>query len=408
MSFFQVIFEALESLTVNKLRSFLTVLGIVIGVAAVIAMLAIGRGAQVSIDSQINSLGTNLVYVFAGGDENVRNPRPLTIGDAEALADPAQAPSILYAAPVIQGSDTVSTRGQGIRTTIVAVGPEYAIVSNLTTTEGQFITAEHISQRSAVVVLGSEVAESLFGRTQNLVGESVRISNQVYQVVGVLESKGGSGFGSSDDRVIVPLTTAQSRLLRREARDQVDSIQVQARSAEAVPAAIEEINAILTARHNTPLKEPDFNLLNQQDFLETAAQITGVFTLFLGGIAGISLLVGGIGIMNIMYVTVSERTREIGLRKALGARKWDIMLQFLSESALLSLIGGIIGIVLAWGISLLIGFIAAQNDVEITPLIQLDSVLLATLFSAGVGLFFGFYPARRASNLQPVEALRYE
>ena len=407
MNLLQVFYEALESLTVNKLRAFLTVLGIVIGVAAVIAMLAIGRGAQNSIDSQINSLGTNLIYITPGGAD-VRNPRPLTTGDAAALADPQQAPSILYATAVIQGRDTVSTRGQSIQTSIVAAEPEYIIVTNLVTTEGQFIDASQIKLRAAVVVLGSEVAESLFGRTNNLVGESVRISNQVFQVIGVLESKGGGAFGSQDDRVIVPLTTAQSRLLRRANRDQVDTIQVQARTPETVPSAITEINQILNARHQTSPDQPDFTMLNQQDFLDIASSITGVFTLFLGGIAGISLLVGGIGIMNIMFVSVSERTREIGLRKALGARKRDIMIQFLSESALLSLIGGIIGIILAWGISILIGFIAARNDVAITPSIQIDSVLLATLFSAAVGVFFGFYPARRAAGLQPVEALRYE
>lgn len=407
MNLLQVFYEALESLMVNKLRAFLTVLGIVIGVAAVIAMLAIGRGAQQSIDSQINSLGTNLIYITPGG-EDVRNPRPLTTSDAAALADPQQAPSILYATAVIQGRDTVSTQGQSIQTSIVAAEPEYMIVTNLEIAEGQFIDAGQIRLRSAVVVLGSEVAKSLFGRTSNLVGESIRISNQVFQVIGLLESKGGGAFGSQDDRVIVPLTTAQSRLLRRANRDQVDTIQVQARSSESVPSAITEINKILNARHQTSANQPDFTLLNQQDFLDIAASVTGVFTLFLGGIAGISLLVGGIGIMNIMFVSVSERTREIGLRKALGARKRDIMIQFLSESALLSLIGGIIGILLAWGISILIGFIAARNDVAITPSIQIDSVLLATLFSAAVGVFFGFYPARRAAGLQPVEALRYE
>jgi putative ABC transport system permease protein len=409
MSIIQIILEALESLSHNKLRSILTVLGIVIGVAAVISMLAIGTGAQESINTQINALGSNLVYVMPGGGEDVRNAAPLTTDDAEALADPVQAPSILYAAPVIQGGAQVSTRGESLFTSLLAVGPEYAIVSNLTTSEGQFISNDHINSRAAVVVLGSEVAEALFGKTSGLVGEKVRISNQVYRVIGVLESVGGSSMlGSQDDRVIVPLTTAQSRLIRREGRNEVDTIYVQARSAEVVPSAVEEINRILATRHGTTVSEPDFNLLNMQDIQAAASSITGVLTIFLGGIAGISLLVGGIGIMNIMYVTVSERTREIGLRKALGARKWNILVQFLAESALLSLIGGIIGILLAQGISLLVGFIAVQYDVQITPLVQLDAVLLATLFSAGVGLFFGFYPARRAANLQPVEALRYE
>jgi putative ABC transport system permease protein len=406
MNLAQILYEALESLTVNKLRSFLTVLGIVIGVAAVIAMLAIGRGAEQSINNQINSLGTNVLYIFSGG-QDVRNPRPLTTGDVAAISDPIQAPAVLRATAVIQGNGTVATRGESIRTSIIAIEPEYAALTNLNTTEGQFITADHLQGRSAVVVLGSEVAEGLFGRTTNLVGENIRIDNQVFRVVGVLESKGGSGFGSQDDRVIVPLTTAQSRILRRSTRDTVDQIIVQARSSEAVPQAVAQVESVLSARHGTGDRQ-DFTLLNQQDILSIAGSITGVLTLFLGGIAGISLLVGGIGIMNIMYVTVSERTREIGLRKALGARKFDILVQFLAESAMLSLIGGIIGIILAYGISLLVGFIAKQNDVDITPLVQTDSILLATLFSAAVGLFFGFYPARRAAGLQPVEALRYE
>ncbi len=407
MNFLQIIYEALESLTVNKLRSFLTVLGIVIGVAAVIAMLAIGRGAQQSINDQINSLGTNVIYVFSGG-QDVRNPRPLTTDDVAAISDPAQAPAVLRATPIMQGSSTVSIRGESLRTNIVGVEPQYADLTNLTTSEGTFVTESQLQQRSAVVVLGTDVADGLFGRTTDLVGESVRIDNQVFRVIGVLESKGGGGFGSQDNRVIVPMTTAQSRILRRSTRQTVDQIIVQARSSEEMTAAVEQVKSLLNARHRTTPDHQDFNLINQQDILNIAGSITGVLTLFLGGIAGISLLVGGIGIMNIMYVTVSERTREIGLRKALGARKFDIMVQFLSESALLSLIGGLIGILVAQGISLLVGFIAARNDVAITPLIQTDSILLATLFSAAVGLFFGFYPARRAANLQPVEALRYE
>ena len=407
MNFIQIIYEALESLTVNKLRSFLTVLGIVIGVAAVIAMLAIGRGAEQSINDQINSLGTNVIYVFSGG-QDVRNPRPLTTDDVAALSDPAQAPAVLRATSVMQGNSTVSTRGESLRTSVVGVEPQYADLTNLNTTEGTFVTEAHIQQRAAVVVLGTDVADGLFGRTSNLVGEKVRIDNQVFSVVGVLESKGGGGFGSQDNRVIVPLTTAQSRVLRRTTRQTVDQIIVQARSSEEMTLAVEQVKAVLNARHRTEPDRSDFTTINQQDILNIAGSITGILTLFLGGIAGISLLVGGIGIMNIMYVTVSERTREIGLRKALGARKFDILVQFLSESALLSLIGGIIGILVAQGISLLVGFIAAQNDVAITPLIQTDSILLATLFSAAVGLFFGFYPARRAANLQPVEALRYE
>jgi putative ABC transport system permease protein len=281
-------------------------------------------------------------------------------------------------------------------------------VSNLDTSEGSGISQENLDKRAAVAVLGSDVAQSLFGRIQDLVGESIRVQGQPFRVIGVLESKGGTGFGSQDNRILVPLTTAQSRLVQRNSREQVDMILVQGVSTERLDQTVSQIERVLAARHRTSLDELDFSLLNQQDILDIAQQITGILTIFLGGIAGISLLVGGIGIMNIMLVTVSERTREIGLRKAVGARSRDILVQFLAESALLSLLGGVLGILLAWLIALAVGAIAARSDVAITPLIEWDAVLLATIFSAAVGLFFGFYPARRASSLQPVEALRYE
>jgi putative ABC transport system permease protein len=240
------------------------------------------------------------------------------------------------------------------------------------------------------------------------VDETVRIEGQPFRVIGVLESKGGSAFANQDDQVLVPLTTAQTRLLRRGSRDRVDMLLVQAVSAQAVPQAGEEIAQILRARHRTDVGADDFTILTQQDFLDTAQTITGVLTIFLGGIAAISLLVGGIGIMNIMLVSVTERTREIGLRKALGARKLDILVQFLTESSVLSLIGGLVGIAFGWLISFIVGRIAAANNADITPAIGLDTILLATLFSTAVGLFFGLYPANRAANLEPVEALRYE
>jgi putative ABC transport system permease protein len=252
------------------------------------------------------------------------------------------------------------------------------------------------------------VADNLFGRKGGLVGETVRVEGQPFRVIGVLESKGGSGFGSEDNRIMVPLTTAQTRLLRRATRDRVDMLVVQASSADAVAQATDEISQILRARHRTEIGADDFTILSQQDFLTTVQTITGVFTIFLGGIAAISLLVGGIGIMNIMLVSVTERTREIGLRKALGARRIDIMVQFLTESALLSMFGGLIGIGLGAAIALAVGKIAAARGTPITPAIGIDTILLATLFSTAVGLFFGLYPANRAASLEPVEALRYE
>jgi putative ABC transport system permease protein len=409
MKFIQALVEALESLSANKMRSGLTILGIVIGVAAVIAMISIGRGAQNTITGSIQGIGTNLIFVFRGGSSgDVRNPKPLTLGDADAIADPFQAPSVAGVAPELNGQVKVTYGGESTNTSIEGVTPAYATVRNISLTEGQFINEEQILSRSSVVLLGQDVADKLFGRKEGLVGETVRIEGQPFRVTGVLTSKGGSSFSNEDDRVIVPLSTAQTRLLRRSNRDQVDIILAEATSANSVAQAQAEISQILRTRHRTAIGADDFTILTQQDFLSTASTITSVLTIFLGGVAAISLLVGGIGIMNIMLVSVTERTREIGLRKALGARRVDILIQFLTESAVLSLLGGIIGIALGWLISYGVGRIAAANNTPITPAIGIDTILIATLFSTAVGLFFGLYPANRAAGLQPVEALRYE
>ena len=406
MTIFQMLYEAFESLISNKLRSGLTMLGIVIGVAAVIAMLAIGAGAQASIDSSINSIGSNLIFITAGGSSNVTNPKPLTTADADAIK--ANVPEVSLVSAVLQGRIQVSATGESSGTTVMAVGPDYAQLRNLSVTEGSFITGEQMTQRAAVVVLGPTVAQNLFGRTTNLVGQVVRLGSQPFRVTGVLESKGGSGFGNQDDQVLIPLTTGQIRVLPRNPRNQVDQILVQVSSPEQVTAAGDGITRLLQDRHHNPTGAEDFSILKQQDILNTAASITGVLTIFLGGIGGISLLVGGIGIMNIMLVSVTERTREIGLRKALGARRRDILVQFLTESAVISLVGGVIGILLAVGISYLVGQIAANSGTALTLVVGTNAILLATLFSAAVGLFFGIYPANRAANLQPVEALRTE
>ncbi len=408
MNILQAILEALESLASNKLRSSLTILGIVIGVAAVIAMVSIGRGAEATITDSIQGIGTNIVFVFRGGGEDVRNPKPITLGDAEAIGDPFQAPSVVAVAPILTGDAKITVGGESTTTVIYGVTSAYDEVRNYGVTEGEFINESHMLGQASVVLLGPETADTLFGRTEGLVGETVRIEGQPFRVIGILESKGGSGFSNEDDVAIIPLTTAQVRLIRRSTRDRVDMLMVQAASAEAVPQASQEIGDILRTRHRTAIGADDFTILTQQDFLNTASTITNVLTIFLGGIAAISLLVGGIGIMNIMLVSVTERTREIGLRKAVGAHKADILVQFLAESSVLSLIGGLIGIALGWAIGAVVGQIAAASDTPITPRIGLDIVLLATLFSTAVGLFFGLYPANRAANLEPVEALRYE
>jgi putative ABC transport system permease protein len=413
MNFSQSILEALESLTSNKLRSGLTVLGIVIGVAAVIAMLAVGTGAQDSITGSISGIGTNLLFVFGGGTrmggaQEVRNPKPLTLQDAAALADPLSAPSVELVAPVLQASFLVGAAGQTTTVSVSGVTPDYFPLRNYTVTEGAFITEENLLGRASVALIGPGTADTLFGRHDGLVGENITIDGQPFRIIGVLASKGGGMFGSEDNNVMIPFSTAQTRLIQRRTRDQVDMLLVQVISAEAVPQAIDEVSSILRARHRTAIGADDFTVSSQQDFLSIASTITGVLTIFLGGIAAISLLVGGIGIMNIMLVSVTERTREIGLRKALGARKRDILMQFLTESSLLSLFGGIIGIGFGWLISFIVEKVALASGTAFYPRIGIDAVLLATIFSAAVGLFFGIYPANRAANLEPVEALRYE
>ena len=408
MSLWRSFLEALESLTANKMRAALTILGIVIGVAAVIAMVSIGGGAQNTITDSIQGIGTNLLFVFRGGSEEVRNPEHITLGDANAIADSFQAPSVAAVAPVLQGSAEITFGGESTTTSLMGVTPDYGYVRNYQVTEGEFITEEHMLGQASVVLLGPEVAKALFGRTEGIVGETVRIEGQPFRVIGVLESKGGSGFSNVDDQAFVPFSTAQTRLIRRSSRDRVDMLIVSAVDAKSVPSASEEIAQILRTRHRTEIGEDDFTILTQEDFLDVAGTITNVLTIFLGGIAAISLLVGGIGIMNIMLVSVTERTREIGLRKAVGAHKSDIMVQFLTESSVLSLIGGLIGIALGWAISMVVGQIANANNAPINPSIGIDIVLIATLFSTAVGLFFGLYPANRAANLEPVEALRYE
>jgi len=417
MTFGQALLEAIESLNGNKMRSGLTVLGIVIGVAAVIAMLAVGNGAQASITGSISSIGTNLLFVFKGSQDGPQrgpgggsgnNDRPLTLADAEAIADPFAAPSVELVAPAIQGNGTISFGGENTTTTITGVTPDYSAIRNLELAEGEFVNQEHMLGRMSVVVLGPDAADAIFGRHDGVVGEMVRIEGQPFRIIGVLVAKGGGGFGSEDGDAYIPFTTAQARLIKRGSRDEIDILYVQAATAESVPLASDEIANILRQRHRTPVGDDDFTVLTQQDFLQTFETITGVLTIFLGGIAGISLLVGGIGIMNIMLVSVTERTREIGLRKALGARKKDILLQFLTESSLLSLIGGVIGILFGWLIAYAVGQIAIATGNNFIPIVGTDAILLSTSFSAIIGLFFGIYPASRAASLEPVEALRYE
>lgn len=409
MKIWQSILDAVQSLSSNKMRSILTVLGIVIGVTAVIAMLAVGRGAQNTITGSIEGIGTNLLFITpVRSSSDVRNPKPLTLADAQAIGDPFQGSAIARTAPLLTTNKQVDYGSQSEIVTIYGVTPSYGPMRNDTVVEGEYISEEQNIGRSSVAVIGPTTADNLFGQHEGVVGLTVRIAGQPFRIIGVLGSKGGSSFNNEDDRIVVPITTAQTRLVQRAQRDQVDMILVESVTAESVTQASEEAAQVLRTRHRTAIGYDDFLITTQQDILSTMETITNVMTIFLGGIAAISLLVGGIGIMNIMLVSVTERTKEIGLRKAVGAHRSDILLQFLTESISLSLLGGIIGIGFGWGLSMLIGRIAAASGTPIVPVITLDVILLATLFSSAVGLFFGLYPANRAASLQPVEALRYE
>lgn len=413
MRLYRLLIEALESLNANKLRSMLTVLGIVIGVAAVIAMLSIGRGAQASITSRIESMGTNLVYISPGSTSQggvqsaSGSAGTLTLDDAKALENVANVAAV---ASTTSSFVQVVYQSQNTNTRLMGVTPGYETVSSLTLQDGEFITEDQQSARSLVVVLGSSVAEDLFGSTAGVVGQKVRLNGQPYKVIGVLESKGGTGFMNQDDQVFIPLSTALYRLVggsRFRGSSVISQITVKATHADAVEQVVNDVTLVMRERHETVEGADDFTVTSQEATLDAATEVADTLTIFLGGIAGISLMVGGIGIMNIMLTTVTERTHEIGLRKAVGAKRRDILMQFLVESMVLSLLGGLIGAGLGWGIANLMGQVQLSGS-TITPVVGMDSVLLATLFSIAVGLFFGIYPATRAARLQPVEALRYE
>ncbi len=402
---------ALRSLSANKLRSALTMLGIIIGVMAVIAMLSIGRGAQAAITNQINSIGTNLLFIRPGSTQEggVRTAQgsaaTLTLEDAQSLSNVA---NVVGVAPELDSFAQLAYLGNNTNARVVGVTPEYMDTMNANIADGEFISSANVTGRSAVVVLGAQIATTLYD-TASPVGQSVRLNGQTYRVIGVMESKGGTGFMNSDTQVFVPITTAMSRLSRGgqfRGGNVVNVINVKITDPAVQNGVVEEISQILRDRHHVQFQD-DFQIQSQQDILNTANQVTGILTLFLGGVAAISLIVGGIGIMNIMLVSVTERTREIGIRKAIGARKRDIMTQFLTEATILSVTGGLIGILSGAVVARLIsGF--NMGGSTLNTVVDLDSVLLAVVFSVAVGLFFGSYPANRAAGLHPIDALRYE
>ncbi len=413
MKLSKALLVALANLNANKMRSALTILGIVIGVAAVIAMVSIGRGVEASITDRIRSVGTNLLFVYPGRAQQggvmgaAGSAASLTLADAEAIAE---AFSVVGVAPLVESRAQVVYLSQNTNSSLLGVTPSYLWVGNYELADGDFISDANLTSRSTVAVLGSAVADTLFGGSAGAVGQTIRLNGQPYRVIGVLASRGGTGMGSLDDRVLIPLTTAQTRLTGPRffgGSNSVSVINVQVAEASQVETATQEISAILRERHRVLEGEEDFVIQSQEDILEASTEISDTLTLFLGGIAAISLVVGGIGVMNIMLVSVTERTREIGIRKAVGARRRDILVQFLLESAVLSLAGGIIGIAVGWVASRVIGATQIATS-GVTPVVGLDTVLMATLFSIAVGLFFGVYPATRAAGLDPIEALRYE
>lgn len=404
---------AWNSLRANKLRSFLTMLGIIIGVAAVVALMGIGQGAQQSITSQITSNGTNLLTIIPGqtNEGGVRSAfgsaQTLTLEDAQALTDPANCSTCALVAPeYTRGTAGIVYGNQNTTTRPIGVTDTYAQVRNIQLAEGNWINTADVSAAVNVVVLGSTVADTLFQGSDPL-GKTIRINGLGFRVVGVTVPKGGLGFNSPDDAVYVPITTAQRKLLGgRQANiagHNVSSIYVQVDSADNMTAAQNEITDVLRVRHRLPTATNDFSVINQADLLNTLSGVITILTLFLGSIAGISLLVGGIGIMNIMLVSVTERTREIGIRKAVGAQQSDILRQFLIEAVTLSVSGGILGILLGVGAAKVVSLFSS-----LTSAVTLPAAMLAIGFSMAVGLFFGIYPARRAARLDPIEALRYE
>jgi putative ABC transport system permease protein len=400
--------EIYTSVTVNKSRSGLTVLGIVIGIASVIIMVAIGRGAQSTIEASIQSIGSNLLMVRPGAEHRPGSPvvgsqgsaQSLVLDDVDALKK--SVPAIELVAPEASSrSKQVTAEGQNTNTSITGVTAEYAGVRNIGIASGAFITATHVKSLAKVAVIGPDVKTALYGDTAvDPVGKKIRIAGTDFTVIGVTAAKGGSGFGSADDVVYVPLSTAQQFFTGSE---YLSIINIKVKSGEDTDAASAAAKAALLTSHGiTDATQADFSIMNQADIVSTASSVTGTFTALLAAVAGISLIVGGIGIMNMMLTTVTERTREIGLRKAIGAEGWDIRKQFLFEAITLTFFGGALGILLGWAVSLI------ANSYGVTASVSTSSVLLAFAVSTAIGIIFGYYPASRAARLSPIEALRYE
>jgi len=405
MNFFMIVWVALRALRKNKLRSLLTVLGVVIGVCAVITLVNMGSGAQISIEKAISGLGTNLLVIFPGSvtKGGIRagygTVTTLTAEDANAIQDECTA--VQMATPIVSSAVQVVFQNQNWSTSLLGVNPDYQRIKNWPVEPGEFFTAQDVKAATKVCVLGKTVVEKLFGG-QNPVGNIIRIKRIPFRVLGVLTPKGQTAFGQDqDDTVVLPYTTAQKRLV---GNTYVTMVMASAVSVDRMADAQEQIRNLLRHRHQIKnAEDDDFTVRNLADLTEVFSTITGILTILLGSIASISLVVGGIGIMNIMLVSVTERTREIGIRMSVGAKSKDILLQFLLEAVLLSLIGGGIGIIFGIGLTFAISYFTGWPS----P-VSSFAILIASLFASGVGIFFGLYPARKASRMNPIDALRYE
>ncbi|MCL5006926.1 MAG: ABC transporter permease [Patescibacteria group bacterium] len=405
--------ETFLAVTVNKVRTGLTMLGIVIGIASVIALTAIGQGAQGTIQSSIQSLGSNLLVVIPGASRSFGSTVSSGLGSAETLTPNdsnaiAQLPGVAAISPEVSGRYQVIYRGSNTFTTVMGVDSAYPQVRNVQVDQGRFVTDSDVNSSAMVAVIGPTVLQNLFGNSvatatpDMAIGQIIRIKNVDFTVVGVTQSKGGNAFNNQDDMIFVPLSVAQHFLLGSSSY--LTEVDVEAQSQQAMTQVQNEITTLLLQRHGiSDPQQADFNIINQADIVAAASSVTGTFTTLLAAIAGISLLVGGIGIMNMMLTTVTERTREIGLRKAIGAKKKDITMQFLAEAVMLTFGGGAIGIVLGWIAASVVSSITSINTV-----VSIGSIVLAFCVSAGIGIIFGYYPAVRAARLNPIEALRYE